>query len=210
MSIASLDIAFYTAIFLLPGFFMRNIIAALIPARKTNDNFTFLTCLMYSIINLAVWSWAYVLITHIRNIRCIADWIYWVVLVAITLIGATVTAFVIGAIIQKKIIWRLGNIFGLKTIDPIDTAWDELFFRCENFQLLITLKDDSKVCGWYAYDSFTSSDANDRDIYIQYTYKEDENGKYQPDPESRGIYIPKESIKYIEIKQPKEVEKNEQ
>ena len=204
MKIESLEVVFYTAVFLLPGFFMRNIITSLNPAKKMSDNATFLSCLMYSIINLAVWSWAFVFITKLKDASYIPDWGYWVIIVAVTLIGATITSFVIGTIIQKRFIRWFGNKLRLKTIDPTDTAWDWVFAKCECSQLLITLKDDREICGWYAQDSFTSSDTTDRDIYIEYTYKKDQNGNYQPDEESKGIYIPKDSIKYIEFKQWKE------
>jgi len=203
MTIGSFDIVLYSALFLLPGFFMKNIIDSLNPAKKTSDNIAFLTCLMYSIINLAVWSWAYVLATRLKGKMCLVDWVYWAILVAITLLGATVTSFVVGAIIQKRFVGWLGAKIRLNTIDPTDTAWDWLFAKRDVSQMIITLKDDSEICGWYAEQSFTSSDPNDRDIYIQYTYKKDENGVYQTDPDSKGIYIPKDSIKYIELKQEK-------
>ena len=209
MVIESYGVVFYTAIFLLPGFFMRSIVASLIPAKKTMDNAEFLYCLMYSIINLAVWSWAYVLVAQLKESYSLADWVYWVINVIITIVGATITSFVIGAIIQKRLIRRIGNKLKLNTIDPIDTAWDWIFAKRECFQMIITLKDGCEICGWYADDSFTSSDISDRDIYIQYTYKKDEQGVYQPDPESKGIYIPKDSIKYIELKQTKEVSEND-
>jgi len=210
MEIASLDIVLYTALFLLPGFFMRNIIALLNPAKKTSDNIAFLSCLMYSIINLAIWSWAYVLATHLKNGLGIADWVYWVILVIITLVGATITSFAVGAFIQRRFVGWIGTKIHLNTIDPTDTAWDWLFAKREVCQMIITLKDDSEICGWYAERSFTSSNPDERDIYIQYTYKKDENGMYQPDPESKGIYIPRDLIKYIELKQQKEAEINGQ
>jgi hypothetical protein len=37
MKIESLDIVLYTALFLLPGFFMRNIVASISPAKKTSN-----------------------------------------------------------------------------------------------------------------------------------------------------------------------------
>ena len=171
MTISSYEIVFFTAVFLLPGFFMRSIVASLNPVKKSSDNAEFLYCLMYSIINLAVWSWSYALVTQIKETYCLADWVYWVIIVLITMIGATITAFLIGAIIQKRFVRWLGNKFNLNTIDPTDTAWDWLFAKRKCSQLLITLKDGSEVCGWYADDSFTSSDATDRDIHTIYLQK---------------------------------------
>jgi hypothetical protein len=61
------------------------------------------------------------------------------------------------------------------------------------------LKDDTKIYGWYAENSFTSSKGDDRDIFIQYTYNKGEDGIYTQNPDSNGIYIPKDSIKSIEF-----------
>jgi len=207
MKIESLDIVLYTAIFLLPGFFMRNIISSLNPMRKASDNAAFLSYLMYSVINLALWSWVYVLVANISDSLCLEDWVYWVILVLITIIGATITSFIIGALIQNRFVRFISNILHLKSIDPTDTAWDWLFSKLEPLQLIITLKDNTEICGWYAEQSFSSSDPSDRDIYVQYIYKKDENGMYQHDLESSGIYIPKDSVKYIKLINSKEEKK---
>lgn len=206
MTIESMDIVYYTAIFLLPGFFMRRIIAMMIPVKRANDSTVFLSCLMYSIINLAVWSWAYNLVTQLRDDSYINDWAYWVILVIVTIVGAMIISFTVGVFIQKGVIRRLGSKLKIKTIDPIDTAWDWLFLKSEPLIVKITLKDDTEICGWYAEDSFASSDASERDIYIQSVYKTDENGEHQIDPDSRGIYIFGDSIKHIKLIQPTEVQ----
>jgi hypothetical protein len=53
MKIESLNIVSYTSLFLLPGFFIRGILAQLNPLKKLSDSLAFLSYLMYSIINLA-------------------------------------------------------------------------------------------------------------------------------------------------------------
>jgi hypothetical protein len=210
VKIESLDAVFYTAVFLLPGFFMRNIAASINPARKTSDGLAFLHCLMYSVINLAVWSWAYNLANGLRKAQALPDWVFWMILTAITLTGAVILSLAIGAITQRRFIVWLANKLRLNAIDPADTAWDWLFAKCRGFQLVVTLKDDTEFCGWYGPNSFTSSETGDRDIYIEYTYTKGPDGTYRHDPASKGVYIPKDSIKYIELKKERdEVNENE-
>jgi hypothetical protein len=164
---------------------------------------------MYSVINLAVWSWTYILITNIYKNHRISEQIYFILLLFVSILGGLILSFVIGVIIQKRLIGKIAKIFHMTSVDPIDSSWDWLFSRSENIQMVITFKDNSVICGWYGKNSFTSSDPNERDMFVEYTYKIDENGNYQDDPESKGIYISKDQIKYIDIKQPKENSKNE-
>jgi hypothetical protein len=183
---------------------MRNVIALLNPTKKLSEKFEFLSCLMYNIINFASWSWIYVLLISLKNDQQISNYIYTVFIVLLTLFSSLITAFFIGALIQKRFVAKIGKKLNLNTIDPTETAWDWFFAKNKPFQIILTLKDETEICGWYADESFASSKADDRDIYVQYIYKKDENGKYQPNLESKGIYIQKCSIKYIEFKQPKE------
>ena len=57
--------------------------------------------------------------------------------------------------------------------------------------------------GLYSYNSFTSSENEDRDIYVEKGYKIGETGEWIEDEESEGFYIPKNEIKYIEFKRGK-------
>ena len=59
MTMGSLDIVFYTAIFILPGFVICSIIELTNPPPKYYESKYFLRCFMFSIINCALLSWAY-------------------------------------------------------------------------------------------------------------------------------------------------------
>ncbi|MDR1871671.1 MAG: DUF6338 family protein [Deltaproteobacteria bacterium] len=200
MALNSFNVVLYTAIFLVPGFFIQNIIISLNPTRRLSDNISFLSFFMYSIINLAVWSWAYIWLTNIYNNKIISDYHYLIYILLISLLGGLILAFAIGIIIQKRVIKSLAKIFKLHYIDPIDSAWDWLFSKDEQHVILITLKDNSEIYGWYGYNSFTSSNINERDMFVELTYKKDTNGYYYFDPNSYGIYISKDLIKHIELK----------
>jgi hypothetical protein len=69
MTIDSLDVVFYTAIFIMPGFIIKSIIDTLNPPKKINDSIFFILCLAYSLVNCAVCSWAYVLIRPLAEER---------------------------------------------------------------------------------------------------------------------------------------------
>ena len=55
MTIDSMEVVFYTCIFLLPGFIIKSVMDTLVPPAKHNDSKYFFSCLLYSIVNCANW-----------------------------------------------------------------------------------------------------------------------------------------------------------
>jgi hypothetical protein len=196
MTIASLDIVYYTALFVLPGFVIKGIIGSLTPLKRSSDSAFFLSCLGYSIVNCATWSWAYVLAQSLQ-LFCLP--LYWGVLVIITLAGAAVIAGIVVAIKQSRIIPKTLNRFGVKTIDSTPTAWDYCFSSQEASWVIITLVGGDVICGHYSSDSFASSDYNERDIYIEKVYALDETDTWIENAKSKGVYLSYGSIRTIEF-----------
>ena len=65
--------------------------------------------------------------------------------------------------------------------------------------MIITLVDDTQLLGWYSTHSFTSSDPDERDIYVEKAYRL-EGDQWVTDEQSAGFYISKDQIKVIEFK----------
>jgi hypothetical protein len=155
---------------------------------------------MYSVVNLAIWSWAYIWVTNKYMDHNISDSMYYLYLLLISLFGGLILSLIVGVIIQKRIIGWLATKLHLNSVDPADSSWDWLFTKYESHQILITLKDNTEICGWYGKNSFTSSDPAERDMFVEYIYKKDENGYYFDNPDNHGLYISKDQIKFIELK----------
>jgi len=197
MVIESLDIVFYTAIFVLPGFLMKCIIDATNPPRRHNDSVFFLKCLVFSIVNLSCFSWMYNLI--FEKLYGKVFW-FWFSLVVGAIITSCALALLLSYIKQKNIIkWFLDKL-DIKCTHPIPTAWDYIFSMQRPNFVIVTLIDNTKVKGWYSGQSFASSDLEEHDIYIEKLFYSDEKNEWIEDSESDGIYISKDQIKYIEFK----------
>lgn len=196
MTIESFDIVFYTSIFILPGFIIKGIINVLTPPQKSGESVYFISCLAYSIINCALWSWIYKILypLHESNSN-----LYWILLVLTTIVGALVIALCVGFIKQRQLINKIFNKIHIHYIDPTPTAWDYYFAKQEPIWVIVTLLDDSKVMGLFSESSFASSDSDERDIYIQEIYDIDEKKKWIKNENSCGIYISKNQIKTIEF-----------
>lgn len=196
MTIDSFEVVFYTCIFLLPGFIIKSVIDTLVPPTKNNDTKYFFSCLLYSIVNCAIWSWVYLLLNKISDNHPI---IYWILLLATTVVGATLLAFVVGVIKQTDLIEWLFKKMGVNKIHPVPTAWDYFFSKQKESWVIVTLKSGKTIYGKYSEQSFSSSDNEERDLYIEKTYTVKDNMTWEEDEKSKGILITKEEIETIEF-----------
>lgn len=197
MTIGSLDVFILTAIFVLPGFLVVGIMDSINPPKKRSDGTYFLKCLTLSIINLACWSWLYSLIFHLSLAQ---QFLYYLFATLATLIGAAVLALIIAIVVQRGVISRCLSRFKINAIHPIPTAWDYYFSKQKGSFIVVTLLDGTQLMGWFSTDSFASSDADERDLYVERGYKIGDGGDWLADEDSVGFYIPKGQIKHIEFK----------
>lgn len=196
MTIDSFEVVFYTCIFLLPGFIVKSIIDTLVPPSKHNDSKYFFSCLLYSIVNCAICSWAYLLPDKISEEHSTK---YWISLLAITVVGATLLAIFIGLVKQRGFIEWLFAIVKVNKIHPVPTAWDYYFSKQKESWIIVTLKNGKTIYGKFSNHSFASSDAEERDLYIEKTYNIKEDMTWVEDDKSNGILIAKGEVETIEF-----------
>ena len=75
-----------------------------------------------------------------------------------------------------------------------------MFSRQEASFVIVTIVDGTLLYGWYSSNSFSSSDQEERDLFIEKAYSVNKEGIWELDTQSEGFYIPKDQIKYIEFK----------
>ena len=89
---------------------------------------------------------------------------------------------------------------GLSSIHGIPTAWDYKFSKTRrSVWIQVTLKDDKKIRGIYGPQSFASSVAEERDLYLQKVVRVLKDGKWEHIERSEGVLIKGNEIKYIEF-----------
>ena len=202
MTIDSFDIVFYTAIFVLPGFIINSIIDTMNPPKKHNDGIYLLKCIGLSLVSCGVWCWLYKIILECNKLSTL--W-HWILLSLTSVVGSALLGFVIALIKQSQCIsWILSKL-KINIMHATPTAWDYLFFNQGSAFIIVTLTDDTKLYGWYSSNSFTSSDQDERDIFVEIGYKLSKDGKWEEDTQSGGFYVPKDQIKYIEFKKGEEI-----
>lgn len=82
----------------------------------------------------------------------------------------------------------------------IPTSWDYRFSKINEAEWVrVTLKDGTKIAGYFGANSFASSVESERDLYIEEMYYTDICESWERLIPSRGILIKGEEIKYIEF-----------
>lgn len=82
----------------------------------------------------------------------------------------------------------------------IPTSWDYKFGKINKAEwLIVTLKDGTKVPGYFGTNSFASSVDSERDLYIEEIYRIDTYELWERVVPPCGILIKGEEIKYIEF-----------
>jgi hypothetical protein len=94
--------------------------------------------------------------------------------------------------------WPL-SLLKLKIAHPIPTSWDYVFANLKSsVWILVTLKSEERVYGYFGGQSFASSDLSRRDLYIEDIRREDWT-PVEDDGRARGIWLSEEEIRLIEI-----------
>lgn len=191
MTIESFETVLLTCIFIVPGFIIDSLISIFAPPKKKSDGVHFLMFLVYSVVHCAVWSWAYILIwEHFRE-KSIT--LFLLILCGTALLSSFILGIVLGLLKKYNVLRYILDKVGFNVSHPTETAWEYLFSKQKSSYVIILLNDDTKVYGWYSSKSFTSSDFEERDIYIEQFY--DENWNLVDG--NKGIYIAKDQIKTI-------------
>ncbi|MBQ3784093.1 MAG: hypothetical protein II838_11775 [Lachnospiraceae bacterium] len=194
MQIESIEVVLYTAVFLLPGCIIQNILEATNPLKKFSDQSMLFRYLLYSLIHCAIFSWAYLWLWKMKERQPVEALAIGVV---ISFLGAMALGVILSVIKQKDFAGRLLQKMHLRTIESIPTAWDYAFSKQEAMFVNVILNDDSSLYGAYASNSFASNADEDRDLYLEQVFYKTEDGEWKPVPNNKGVYISGGQIKSL-------------
>lgn len=199
MTVDGTETLFLTLAFLIPGFIWNCIHSVFNPRQTERIQLLFLRFLTFSCINYGLWSWLLylVLASEFFEKSAIFTGIAWLIMI---LVSPLVLGFTTGLLSQKELFRRVFARMGLSSIHGIPTAWDYKFSKTrKSVWIQVTLKDDKKIRGLYGRQSFASSVAEERDLYLQQVLRVSKDGKWERLKRSDGVLIKGNEIKYIEF-----------
>ena len=192
MTIESLDVVFYTCIFVIPGLITQGIIASICPSNKKSEGERFASYIGYSVFNYVFVYWSIYLILSIPK-PC-----FFVAYTLIVLLGSAVSGFLLGFIRSKQLIRKFAKTLGINYFHSIPTSWDYVFSKQRSAYVIVTLSGGNRIAGKFDTNSFASSESDERDIYLEEEYIV-ENGTWSKVPMNVGVLIAKDNIVSIEL-----------
>lgn len=193
----------YTCVFILPGFIITELIDSIVPPKSFRELKFIFSCIIYSIINLALWIWLDVII--FENLKS-KNVLFYIVLSSSNIMTSIITGTIIGLIKHCELSRKIFRLFKVQMNHPIPTAWDYFFNKKEECFITVRLKSGNTVSGKFFCNSFASSEAAERDLYIEKIYDVDDKNTWNEVPRSLGMYISKGEIETIEFFTVEEIE----
>lgn len=144
----------------------------------------------------------YALVFPIANFPWIRELDYqdplgWTMLV---FFGPVIFGALLGVDIQRNYTRGFLRKAGLNTVHAVPSAWDWKFNKVQQLKwVVVTLKDGTQIGGFFGEDSFASSEPAERDIYLERSYRIDNEESYWSFESEEGILIVGEEIKTIEF-----------
>jgi len=167
----------------MPGFIINKVVSLILPSieKEKTEGGLILQALAFSCINYAVLSWLIILLYDKRDLR-------WLLSVLVLFIGPLIIGLIAANLIKKTFL----------NIRLTSSAWDYYFNKEKPVWILVTLKDGTRIGGFFYNSSFSSSGGND--IYLEEVWSIEKDGKFDKKIEDTdGCIIKNEEIKYIEF-----------
>jgi len=197
VAIESTETLYLALGFVVPGLVIFYVRSMFITGRRPTHSENVLTYLVLSAVYYAL------TIHFIEKILAVEEpWTaraaIWVVL---TIVGPALLGLLLGMSTQRQYAKRIADRLNLTLVHVIPAAWDWRFSSLPRGGLfvMVTLKGDQTVAGFFGRNSFASSDTGERDIYIEEEYDVAETGEWMPRSAQVGIFIPASEIRYIEF-----------
>ena len=187
----SLNSLYLILLFIVPGFIALFVRSQFITTKRPSDSNT---AALLSYLTISVVYGSLVLPCVDPALLQRSTWAWF----GLVFVGPVVLGLLLGINVQKDLVRRFLNWFGLYPVHAIPTAWDWKFSGMEEQWVLVTLKDGTRLAGLYGSQSFTSSTPGERDMYIERVYDIDDTGTLFLTNE-KGVLIAAGEISTIEF-----------
>lgn len=154
--------------------------------------------LSYLIVTLLYWVAATPVLAALTDDSWLSvdDQLLWVV--TVFLIPA-VLGFAFGLELHAEWFRKLLRRFGINPVHEVANTWDWKFGRSQVQWVLVSLVDGTRFAGIFDEKSFASSELSERDLYIRYVHKIDENDNWEPPRTEHSVLIRGHSIQTVEF-----------
>ena len=178
---------------MVPGFIIDSIYRSCVPQEDVKSESALLSTINYAVVFPVL-----IFISEIPYINSHGTIRFYISLLVIFIFSVAI-ALIISVISNKGWIRTLLQKMGIHTTHVVPTAWDYQFKKEEPRYLTIYLKDGGIVFGYWGADSFASSLRDNKDIFLEKIFDVNEDNEWVEITQNNGLWIPVESVKYIEF-----------
>ncbi len=188
-------------VFLVPGYIIHSVISAITPRRQDETQLLALRFLTFSTVNALICA---PFLLHVKRSYPTHPYslINWLIAVAVLLVAPTLIGVLIGLFEERDWIRKVFRFLKLDLLHLSPSAWDTQFkfvSRNNYAYAIVTLSDGRRVYGYFGGSSVASSDAKERDLYLECLYSLDDQKHWTPISDSGGILISGSTIGSIEF-----------
>lgn len=179
-------------LFVVPGFVSVKVYGMLIASARRGWQETLLDAISYSCVNFALVSWPLHLATQ-SSLASNSPGLYYALLALFFILLPACWPFVGNWLRDRR-------LFRGALLAPDPTAWDQLFRTSKKAMWVVAyMKDGTRLAGIYGEGSGASSYPEPQDIYLQKRFAVGDDGRLQPVPRSRGVWLSKDSFDFLEF-----------
>lgn len=193
-------------IFLIPGFLADFLLGNWAPRPKREATEIVLTSLLFSLLSLAIISFALVPTWVDADRQGYREYAHanalWLTFLAIVGLIAlpVVEVLVVGNLTKwPPFVNFVQRWLGLR-IRPAPKAWDYLWGQDRNLYAIVTLSDGSRIGAGWSRQSWASGFPNDEDVYFEVVYSLTEGGRLDAVvPHTAGLLLKRADILSVEL-----------
>jgi len=178
--------------FFLPGFVSLKIWSLFHRRKEVSQHALIYDCVFFSIVNFALLS-PIAIPFFVYGWYKIHPLLLALFILLYSLVAPVFWPFLWSFLINKKCLYRFFQL-------PYATSWDYFVHQRKSCFMLIHLKDDSMIGGYYGQNSYASTSPDEQSVYLEKVYKIKPDGTFgEQIQDSFGLVISKDDYKYIEF-----------
>ncbi len=181
--------------FIVPGLITFFIRSQFVITKKQTHTDNILSYVVFTSIYYAI------ILPALPWIFALTGWATYLGWVGAILGGPALLGIALGLIAYFQLFRKFFALSGVNPIHAVPSSWDWRFGSINNrsVAVMVTLSDNTKIAGIWGGQSFASSDAGERDIYIEHMYSIQDDGSFLKPDRRQGVLIVASQIRYIEF-----------
>jgi hypothetical protein len=189
----SINTLFLFIVFAIPGFISIKVYSLLCPNQDKDATKSIIDAITYSCLNYAILGPFIYMMLFSKKWEFICSFFTFLFYSFILIIFPAFLAW-----LWLKL--RSMEFFQKNAPHPTLRAWDYVFGKRKEYFVIVTLVDGREIAGEYSTESFTSSYPEEPQIYLEKTWKLDENGDFEREiNQTSGILVLSKDIQSIEF-----------